>query len=712
MKNILINGYLIHWAKAEAHGQLANQESDSEGKSKEPDAERASTIKTIEAKQLTLLKVLYQAQGDIVSQETLLDLVWPDSVVTANTVQQTIAQLRKTLGDDGRAQKAIKTHPKLGYSLCYEYPDETISPSVTTGKSVNYSKPLPIRFIGLALLCVFALLILQFILSTAPAKKAQPSLPNQLFTEFKPITVNGEVVRSAAYNQVNQNIYFAVDKNNSTEFVVQPWGQTDRETLLSDVAFYGQLAISPTGQTLLYSKIELQPKADNKKCIDLYTLPLQKQQDNQAETRLTHCELGFSHSAKWLNRHEILLLNRDQKFNNQLYHFNLNTQKIQKVALPYPHIIDFDLSQNKLVLLTNDHVVSFVLTDATTPYKAYEVKRPSNTSLAKVRWYNTNQVILLGEQTLTLAFGSDQWQPTPLNLLSNSQLLDLTKGKDNQYLAITGSNNWDVSLRELQTKIDTPIGSSLMLEAKGQFRPHTQAISFISQRTGTKQVWQQVNDSLTQLTYSKAGIRDYIWQSKGQGLFFISADKLWFQDSQNRVSEMTVAFEPVQFFQVGEHHLLLSARLHNTVNDNADNKPSLIWFDYQQDHITVLANEEVNWAQRLDQDTFISNDEFGKLTLYQGESATAIKEFADVTLQWRYFWRADNEGNYALYFQDKAQNIWRYQQRDNTAHVIAEYDENALFMTDFSATTQRMLSDVFIAEKRELIQLSHSNIKD
>ena len=56
-------------------------------------------------------------QGKVVSQEALLDKVWQGTVVSPNTLQRSIAQLRKALGDDGKVQVYIKTHAKQGYSL-------------------------------------------------------------------------------------------------------------------------------------------------------------------------------------------------------------------------------------------------------------------------------------------------------------------------------------------------------------------------------------------------------------------------------------------------------------------------------------------------------------------------------------------------------------------------------------------------------------------
>ena len=72
---------------------------------------------TIAPKALAVLTYLAQNQGRVVSYDELFDKVWPDTIVTPNTLQRSIAQLRKVLGEDSKVQSYIKTHAKQGYSL-------------------------------------------------------------------------------------------------------------------------------------------------------------------------------------------------------------------------------------------------------------------------------------------------------------------------------------------------------------------------------------------------------------------------------------------------------------------------------------------------------------------------------------------------------------------------------------------------------------------
>ena len=70
---------------------------------------------TIPPKALAVLTCLAKNVNKVVSHDEILSTVWPDTVVTPNTLQRSIAQLRKALGEN--SQSYIKTHAKQGYSL-------------------------------------------------------------------------------------------------------------------------------------------------------------------------------------------------------------------------------------------------------------------------------------------------------------------------------------------------------------------------------------------------------------------------------------------------------------------------------------------------------------------------------------------------------------------------------------------------------------------
>jgi len=71
----------------------------------------------IEAKQLQLLRLLISQKGQAVTRDTIMDAVWPDVVVSDNSVSQLVTQLRKSLRDDKNTAYFIRTVPRVGYQL-------------------------------------------------------------------------------------------------------------------------------------------------------------------------------------------------------------------------------------------------------------------------------------------------------------------------------------------------------------------------------------------------------------------------------------------------------------------------------------------------------------------------------------------------------------------------------------------------------------------
>ncbi|WP_394190119.1 winged helix-turn-helix domain-containing protein [Pseudoalteromonas atlantica] len=78
---------------------------------------------SIEAKQLQLLQLLISHKGQAVTRDTIMDVVWPDVVVSDNSVSQLVTQLRKSLSDDKNTAYFIRTIPRVGYQLIAQVSD-------------------------------------------------------------------------------------------------------------------------------------------------------------------------------------------------------------------------------------------------------------------------------------------------------------------------------------------------------------------------------------------------------------------------------------------------------------------------------------------------------------------------------------------------------------------------------------------------------------
>ncbi len=72
---------------------------------------------TLEPKVAILLQLLLSRSGDLVSREELQSVIYPSHVVTANSINRLVSELRKNLMQINPGVDYIKTVPKAGYKL-------------------------------------------------------------------------------------------------------------------------------------------------------------------------------------------------------------------------------------------------------------------------------------------------------------------------------------------------------------------------------------------------------------------------------------------------------------------------------------------------------------------------------------------------------------------------------------------------------------------
>lgn len=70
----------------------------------------------IQPRLILLLKILYQERGKVVRKEVLMKSVWPDTIVTEDSLTKAISKLRSLL-DSELKTSSIQTVSGVGYSL-------------------------------------------------------------------------------------------------------------------------------------------------------------------------------------------------------------------------------------------------------------------------------------------------------------------------------------------------------------------------------------------------------------------------------------------------------------------------------------------------------------------------------------------------------------------------------------------------------------------
>lgn len=89
----------------------------------------ADDVLSVEAKVMAVLCCLAAQAGRIVARDRLMEIVWPHVVVSDDTLNRCISQLRKLLNDSPTRPTYIETIRGRGYRLCLI---PVVAPSPTT----------------------------------------------------------------------------------------------------------------------------------------------------------------------------------------------------------------------------------------------------------------------------------------------------------------------------------------------------------------------------------------------------------------------------------------------------------------------------------------------------------------------------------------------------------------------------------------------------
>lgn len=105
---------------------------------------RGEALLPLLPKDAAILHVLLQHAGHVVSKDTLLETVWPETYVTETVLKNGIARLRRLLGDDHKAPQYIETRPRRGYRFLAPLQPLPGPPPAASAPAVPVQTPSPL----------------------------------------------------------------------------------------------------------------------------------------------------------------------------------------------------------------------------------------------------------------------------------------------------------------------------------------------------------------------------------------------------------------------------------------------------------------------------------------------------------------------------------------------------------------------------------------
>lgn len=489
-------------------------------------SENSETIvETLESKHSSLLHCLIEHRGEIVSRDQLIEIVWNNRFIDDRTINATVSRLRKILG--GGKDDFIKTHPKLGYSFtCLaEYLDRPTPEKIKIETKAKSNLTLYKVYAALLTGCFFVLL--WFLLTNLEKPevalrtdnlKIEPLTYTQGW-EFQPSLSKDQSLLAFAQLKNNIELYHVYIQNITTKqkVMIEPEIQTSSPhwSMLNDELYY----VSFANNECLIKKMVL----DNK-------LVLSK------PIVITSCGGEFNLPT--------IALSSDENWLYYIFDESEQTPSvIKRVHLTNNYIETLTTSTNKIggdisFSLSNDNRNIAFIRDYDDNHSALMIQNIENgevnelvdnkDALYSLSWTQSPfHLVFIDDNNTLFSIDIRTKKTTPIYKHSEV-IIDPVFISDNELLLSFGdlykANIKQVDINTKNVDISPLINSP--------FKDHSadvhndginESIAFVSNRSGSYQVWLQKQNTLTQLTNIETSnnyITDLSFSKSGQQLLF------------------------------------------------------------------------------------------------------------------------------------------------------------------------------------------------
>jgi len=696
---------------------------------------------TIAPKALAVLTYLAENQGRVVSYDELFSQVWPDTIVTPNTLQRSIAQLRKVLGEDSKLQSYIKTHAKQGYSLeCdvrwHDETESTIPNSSqenivdeilisaansdiqTVTNSADRSKPSKpgVRLVSL----IFGIIILGFI----GYKFLAPTQPSPyFFGELRSLTATDNKEHSGIYSPDGEYIVF----NRYSEALCSSsnvWAKSTKTQqeiqLTNNVGLYGSLSFSKDGKKLAFIETENCNKPINQMdCYKLMTLDFEKALlAPQSPKLLMECKNSRIAKSTWLNNNNVALL---QKFSDtwQLASYSIEDHKTTVIySLEDGNLIDYDYSvKDDLFALTsvhNDghHYIEILKPDGQV-LSSHQIEYPKE--IIKTRFIypnftptNGQLIFSTGRQLFTLSFEGeitnislplDEPMGSPIFHPDGKRMLMIKGIWDSDIATITRSQLTQTSAGQTLTKANNHysiIERSILEEDNAIFQPNGELIAYKSRRSGDHQIWITDGSGSQQLSHfpMDSFIYGLDWAADGKSLLVNANGTLTQLTLDSKQKSFPLEYPVVQLFQWDSvnNSALLLIRIKGILK--------FVEFNLTNSDIRIINDKKVKWALKSESGQLIYSDHMGRFW-QPGPAEDQLIEALEGKGAAKQLFKI--KGNVVFGINDEFQ-LWSYDLSEDKFELLGNMPKNIDSITDINQTD--ILLSIRITAKKEVAELT------
>lgn len=700
---------------------------------------KKETSKTIAPKALAVLTYLAENQGRVVSYDDIFAKVWPDTIVTPNTLQRSIAQLRKVLGENSQLQSYIKTHAKQGYSLeievrWQENTDKVIEditekatvslPVVASKPQVQQSKESRFSFFTTKMLTLIVGIILLFFVAVQYISTEQNFTLS--FGELRSLTATDNKELGAIYSPDGKFIVFL---RYSQEACINSniWAknvETQQESQLTQsMGYYGRASFSPDGKKLLFIKAENCNNPVNvKDCYKLMNLDFEKALISpQSPDMILECQNSRITNATWLKSSVIFL----QEISNhwKLVNYSIIDNKSKIIyELEDSYLIDYDYSvTNDIIAIITAHKDGQNYVELLQPngsiISSHQIAYPPEITNLKYIYPNftpsSEQLIFsTGRQLFTLSF---KGKITKINLPLDEPISSPVFHPNGKRMLVT-KGVWDsdiatfplASISEKQlTHQQTPqqknkVSHDLTIlerttvgEDNAIYQTSGGLIAFKSRRSGIDQVYTSNGNGAKQLTKfpTDTYIRGMDWAADGQSIL-VNANNVITQhylDSTQKNFQFKHRIEQLYQWDSEKNTALVMARIKG--------KLKLSEFNLENSSFKVITEKKVNWALKSEDGSLIYTDQMDRFWQPGPAEDKLILSLENQGSDKRFI-----INNNIIYGINKEFQLWSYDRNIKTYTLLGSMPKSVNYLTDINQTDA--LISIRIKAKKEVAELT------
>ncbi len=691
---------------------------------------------TLAPKALAVLTHLANHAKKVISHDELLSQVWQGTVVTPNTLQKSIAQLRKVFSDFGK-NNCIKTHTKQGYSLECEViwqsnddvatnntddKDAAETDAINSAVALNEIEQKPTKQAPddittqipnfKIMLLLIALLIGGTILGISAIKFIPDESTSTLsFNKLRSITATKDKEFEGSYTPDGQYVLFNryLDKQCTNRIWAKDVNTHEEILLTSEWGTYGRHTLSADGNRLVFIETtDCRTPSHESKCYNLMSLNFkQALKSPQSPDLLVQCRDSKIQKPIWLDDNQVAVL-RHYANRWQLISYSTSANESQMLYdIDEGSIVDYTFaSDEKLIAVTSvhsdgQHYIDLLDIDGEL-ISSNLIQYPE--TLSKFRFIHPDftpeadrLVFTSGRQLFFLDFDGSvtkinipigEWVSAPDFHPDGDKLL-LVKGPYDSDIATISLTNTENSSSY------STIESSTLGEENAHFQPNGDLIAFISERSGENQLWLTDGKTTKQLSNFPVDsfFRGYEWATDGQSLLVNNNYMLSQIFLDGTIKNVNLDLPVLRLYHWNSRDNSALATLYER------GKHRFVELNVATGQSIDLREKTISWAQKTQAGQLIYTDEKGQFWQPGPVDDQLIEPLLDQNVGRRF----NVQGN-VIYGVNGESQLWSFNTEDNTFNIIRTMPDNLDHITDINQT--HALIEVKISAKKELIEYS------